>query len=147
MGVVVRQPGPGERAEWERRWQAYLAFYETELPPAVTDNTWTRLHDPEEPLFVLGAYLDGKLAGIAHYLFHRTNWSISDVCYLQDLFVDPAARQHGIGRALIDAVADKAREAGASRLYWMTHETNATARSLYDKLAERSGFIQYRRAL
>ncbi len=147
MAVVIRPLEPDERAEWERRWLAYLAFYETDLPAAVTENTWARLHDPEEPLFVLGAYIDGKMAGIVQYLFHRTNWSISDVCYLQDLFVDPEARGQGIGRALIDAVAEKAREAGASRLYWMTHETNDTARGLYDRLAERSGFIQYRKAL
>ena len=147
MSVGVRPLEPEERAEWEPRWQAYLAFYKTELPPEVTDNTWARLHDPAEPLFVLGAHIDGKLVGIAHYLFHRTNWSTSDVCYLQDLFVDSEARGHGIGRALIDAVADKAREAGASRLYWMTHETNDPARALYDKLAERSGFIQYRKPL
>ena len=98
-------------------------------------------------MFVLGAYVDGTLAGIAHYLFHRTNWSIADSCYLQDLFVDPAFRGHGLGRALIEAVADRAREDKASRLYWLTHETNSTARALYDRLAQRSGFIQYRKTL
>lgn len=147
VATVVRPVGAGERAAWEPLWRAYLAFYETELPPAVIDVTWQRLHDPAEPVFVLGAYVDGTLAGIAHYLFHRTNWSIADSCYLQDLFVDPAFRGHGLGRALIEAVAERARTAEASRLYWLTHETNSTARALYDRLAQRSGFIQYRKTL
>ena len=107
--------------------------------------TWARLHDPAEPMGALGAYVDGKLCGIAHYIFHRSCWSIGDYCYLQDLFVAEAARGRGLGRALIAAVEETARAAGASRIHWLTHETNADARALYDKLAERSGFIQYRK--
>lgn len=147
MGLAIKPIGRDERAAWEPLWRAYLAFYETDLPPAVTDTTWRRLHDPDEPMFALGAYVDGRLRGIAQYLFHRTHWAIADACYLQDLFVDPDCRGHGAGGALIDAVSERARAAGASRLYWMTHETNAAARALYDKLAGRSGFIQYRKAL
>ena len=144
---VIRALTPDDRAAWEPLWQGYLAFYETILTPATTDTTWTRFHDPEEPMFALGAFIDGKLAGIVHYLFHRTGWSISDNCYLQDLFVTPEARGHGLGRALIAAVVEKAREAGAARVYWHTNETNATARALYDKVAVFSGFIQYRKDL
>ena len=147
MAVVVRPVGPDERADWEPLWRGYLTFYETAYSPVVADVTWARLHDPAEPMHLLGAYLDGRLVGIVQYLFHRSHWYVADVCYLQDLFVAPDARGHGIGRALIEATADKAREAGAARLYWMTHETNATARALYDALAERSGFIQYRMGL
>jgi GNAT superfamily N-acetyltransferase len=145
--VVVRPLLPGDRVPWEPLWQGYLAFYETVLSPATTDTTWARFHDPAEPMFALGAFLDGRLVGIVHYLFHRTAWAIANGCYLQDLFATEAARGHGVGRALIEAVADKAREAGAARLYWHTHETNRTAQTLYDKLAEKSGFIQYRKAL
>jgi GNAT superfamily N-acetyltransferase len=107
--------------------------------------TWARLHDPAEPMEALGAYMDGRLRGIAHYLFHRSCWTIGNYCYLQDLFVAETARHLGLGRALIAAVEERARRAGASRLYWLTHESNAGARALYDQLAERSGFIQYRK--
>jgi GNAT superfamily N-acetyltransferase len=89
--------------------------------------------------------MGGKLTGIVHYLYHRTTWTVGNYCYLQDLFVAETARGLGLGRALIEAVCEKARAEGASRVYWLTQEDNATARALYDKLAERSGFIQYRK--
>lgn len=147
VAIVVRPVGEDERAAWEPLWRAYLAFYETELPTSVIDTTWTRLNDQNEPMFLLGAYVDGRLVGIAQYLFHRTHWSVSDNCYLQDLFVAPEVRGQGAGRALIEAVEAKASEAGAGRLYWTTREDNHTARALYDKLADLSGFIQYRKNL
>jgi GNAT superfamily N-acetyltransferase len=142
--VAIRPVGPGERADWEPLWKGYIAFYKATVSDETTSVTWVRLHEPEEPMFVLGAYVDGKLLGIVHYLFHRSTWTIGNYCYLQDLFVADAARGHGLGRALIEAVYDKAREAGASRVHWLTHETNAQARALYDTLADRPGFIQYR---
>lgn len=142
---VIRSIGDDERAAWEPLWRAYLTFYETTLQPTIIDTTWARLNDPAEPMFALGAYVDGKLTGITHYLFHRSAWSISDSCYLQDLYVAESARGSGLGRALIDAVTQKAREAGSSRLYWHTHESNRTAQTLYDKVATLSGFIQYRK--
>lgn len=113
----------------------------------ITTTTWSRLHDPAEPMFVLGAYLGGKLVGIVHSLYHRSCWTIGNYCYLQDLFVAEEARGHGIGRALIEAVASEARAAGASRVYWLTQEGNTTARALYDRVAKRSGFIQYCKVL
>jgi GNAT superfamily N-acetyltransferase len=143
--VVIREVKAADRAAWEPLWKGYQAFYEVALSDATTEATWARLHDPNEPMGVLGAYVDGKLCGIVHYLFHRSCWSVGDYCYLQDLFVREDARNLGLGRALIAAVEERARAAGASRVYWLTHETNAAARVLYDKLAERSGFIQYRK--
>ena len=110
-----------------------------------TTVTWARLHDPAEPMAVLGAYMGGRLCGIVHYLFHRSCWTIGDYCYLQDLFVAEGMRNLGLGRALIAAVEERARAAGASRVYWLTQESNMAARALYDQLAERSGFIQYRK--
>jgi GNAT superfamily N-acetyltransferase len=96
-------------------------------------------------MFILGAYIDGKLTGIVHYIFHRSMWTVGNYCYLQDLFVTEEARGFGLGRALIEAVYEAARNLGASRVYWLTQESNIQARVLYDKLAERSGFIQYRK--
>jgi len=142
--IDVRPVGQGERAAWEPLWKGYLDFYKTTVPPEVYDITWMRLQDPSERMHVLGAYVDGKLSGIVHFLYHRSCWTIGDYCYLQDLFVAPEARKAGLARALIEAVYREAHAAGASRVYWLTHETNATARALYDRLADRPGFIVYR---
>jgi GNAT superfamily N-acetyltransferase len=143
--VEVRPLRAGERADWEPLWKGYQTFYKVVIPDATTAVTWARLHDPAEPMHVLGAYVDGQLKGIVHYLFHRSSWTIGNYCYLQDLFVAEGVRNLGLGRALISAVEEHARAAGASRVYWLTHETNTDARALYDKLAERPGFIQYRK--
>ena len=142
--LVVKPVGKDERAAWEPLWQGYLRFYESSQAAEATAVLWQRLHNPREPMHLLGAYVEGKLVGIVQYLYHRSCWTIGDYCYLQDLYVASDARGVGAGRALIDAVYEAAQKAGASRVYWNTHETNATARALYDKIAERSGFIQYR---
>jgi GNAT superfamily N-acetyltransferase len=142
---VIRSVGKHEREDWEPLWCGYQAFYEVSLSDEITAATWSRLHDAAEPMFVLGAYIDGRLLGIVHYLFHRSCWTIGNYCYLQDLFVAEEARGRGLGRALIEAVYAAARAEGASRVYWLTHETNHAAQALYDKVAERPGFIQYRK--
>lgn len=147
MAVDVRPLRADERAAWEPLWQGYLAFYGATIPSETTDATWARLHDLAEPMHALGAELDGRIVGIVHYLFHRSTWTIGPYCYLQDLFTAEAARGQGAGRALIEAVYARASAAGASRVYWLTQEGNATARALYDTLADRPGFIQYRRLL
>jgi GNAT superfamily N-acetyltransferase len=141
--IVIRPIRADERADWEPLWKGYQAFYQVAIPDETTTVTWARLHDPAEPMDVLGAYVDGRLCGIVHYLFHRSCWTIGNYCYLQDLFVAEDARNLGVGRALIVAVETRARAAGASRVYWHTHETNVRARALYDRLAERPGFIEY----
>ena len=143
--IEIRPVGKEERPAWEPLWMGYLAFYKATLPPEQHDLTWARLHDPAEPMYLIGAYVDGKLEGIVHYLFHRSTWMKGEHCYLQDLFVAEGGRNHGLGRALIEAVYAKARESGSGRVYWLTHESTAVARGLYDKLAENAGFIQYRR--
>ena len=144
---MIRPIEPGDREAWTQLWKAYLAFYETVLPDEVYASTWSRLLDPNEPTWGALALQDGVPVGLVHWIFHRHNWTIADTCYLQDLFVAPEGRGTGLGSALIDHVAADATAKGSSRLYWLTHESNATARALYDKVAQRSGFIQYRRNL
>jgi len=143
--VIVRPVALDERAAWQPLWKGYLDFYRASVPPETYDTTWARLHDPAEPMGLLGAYAGGRLRGIVHFIYHRSCWTVGNYCYLQDLFVAEDSRKLGLGRALIEAVYQEARAAGASRVHWLTHETNATARALYDTLADRPGFIQYRR--
>ncbi len=145
--VSIRPVGEDERAAWNPLWSGYLDFYKTALTQDICDLTWTRFHDPDEQIFALGGYLDGELVGFAHYLFHRSTWAPKRYCYLEDLFVADSARGHGLGRALIETVYEKAEAAGASRVYWLTQSNNVQARALYDKVADNLGFIQYRKVL
>lgn len=147
QNVEIRPVGPDERAAWEPLWQGYLTFYKATLPPLATDTAWKRFHDANEQMFLLGAYVDGKLTGIVQFLYHRSSWTPGDYCYLQDLFVDDSARGLGVGRALIEAVYAKAKADGCSRVHWLTQNENAQARILYDQVADNSGFMQYRKIL
>lgn len=133
---------PWDRVKWEALARGYKAFYETTVPDAGYEETWQRLIRGDE-LHGVAARLDGEVVGIAHYLFHANVWSAGGACYLQDLFVDEAARGRGVARALIEHVADDARERGVPRLYWHTQQGNARARALYDKVASFRGFICY----
>lgn len=151
MPEIVMTPFiAADRERWGELRRGYLDFYQTQLPPEIYDRTWQRLLMPDSPIRGLGARLGGDTApliGITHYLFHAHAWTTREVCYLQDLFVDPTARRHGIGAKLIEAVAAIARERGCLRLYWTTKEDNAVARSLYDRIAHFNGFIRYDYAL
>lgn len=130
-----------DRLPWEALARGYKAFYKTEASPEQYEASWQRLLQRDE-VYGLGAKLDGRLVGIAHYLFHTGVWA-PRYCYLQDLFVEPGVRGRGVARALIGAVAAAARETGAQRYYWLTQENNTTARTLYDKVAQFEGFIRY----
>jgi GNAT superfamily N-acetyltransferase len=143
--MIIRPLKPDDRAGWEPLWQGYLRFYETHLAAELTDLTFARLTGGAEPMGGFVAEASGGLAGIAHWITHRSCWTAGDYCYLQDLFVAPAHRGAGTGRALIEAVSDNARRLGCSRMHWLTHETNNNAMRLYGRVAERSGFVQYRR--
>jgi GNAT superfamily N-acetyltransferase len=147
MTLTIRPLQPTDRAAWEPLWQAYQRFYEVVIPAETTELTWGRFHDPAEPMHALGAFDGERLVGIVHAIFHRSCWLPQWTCYLQDLYVASDQRGLGAGAALIEAIADLARANGAGRLYWLTDETNATARLLYDRIAEKSGLIQYRKAL
>jgi len=146
---VIRPVERGDYERWLPLWEGYNAFYgrsgPTALAPEITAMTWARFFDTYEPVHALVAELDGSLLGLTHYLYHRSTTSIAPNCYLQDLFTAEEARGKGIGRALIEAVYERARAAGAPRVYWLTHHTNETARRLYDTVAENSGFIVYRK--
>lgn len=143
--LTIDKLQPEDRAAWERLFRGYIAFYQRTLPDDEYERAWQRFQAGAE-IHALGAYDDGELVGITHFLTHA-HTNNADVCYLQDLFTDPAARGRGVARALIEQVAAWARERGCSQLYWRTHETNNTARMLYDRVAENRGFIVYQRDL
>lgn len=133
--------------DWYPLWQGYLTFYETTLPDEIAENNWARFFDDNEPVGGLGAYKDDKLVGFVHYIFHRTNWSLTSTCYLQDLFADPNVRGEGIGRKLIEAVYALAKDADCEQVYWMTQNHNKTARLLYDRIADDHGFMVYEKVV
>jgi len=149
--LIIRPVARHDYEQWLPLWGGYNAFYgrsgPTALDPEITRTTWQRFFDAYEPVHALVAESDGRLLGLVHYLFHRSTIAIQPNCYLQDLFTTADARGKGVGRALIDGVSEQARLAGSPRVYWLTHETNHTARQLYDKVAENSGFIVYRKML
>lgn len=148
-GLIVRPAVRADYDQWLPLWDGYNEFYgrsgATALAPEITAATWERFFDPYEPMFALVAEQDGALLGLTHYLFHRSTTSLLPSLYLQDLFTHAEARGKGVGRALIDAVCEAARERSIPRIYWMTYETNETAMALYDRVAEKSGAIVYRK--
>jgi GNAT superfamily N-acetyltransferase len=145
--MTIRPVHQNDYAAWRPLWDGYNAFYgregATALPESITARTWQRFLDPAEPVHALVAVNQGQIVGIVHYLFHRSTTRLTDVCYLQDLFTTPSMRGHGVGRQLIEAVYELAREAGSTRVYWQTQETNQAGRALYDKVAKHGGFIVY----
>lgn len=147
--LQIRTIRQDDFAAWKPLWDGYNVFYgragETALPDIVTQTTWQRFFDEAEPVHALVAERGGELLGIVHFLYHRSTTQIGMSCYLQDLFTAQAARGHGVGRALIEAVYHRAQVDGLPRVYWQTHETNTTAMRLYDTLADKSGFVVYRK--
>jgi GNAT superfamily N-acetyltransferase len=144
---LVRLIRRDDYPQWRPLWDGYNAFYgrsgPTALDERVTVQTWERFFDAAEPVNAFVAELDGRIVGIAHFLFHRSTSRLADVCYLQDLFTEEACRGQGVGRALIQRVLDTAKDAGSSRVYWTTQATNVAGRALYDKMADHRGFIVY----
>ncbi|MFV0475815.1 MAG: GNAT family N-acetyltransferase [Pikeienuella sp.] len=144
--LTIRPLAPADNAEWRRLWTGYLEFYGTSVSEEVYQTYWKRLlgDDPQDYSGLI-AEADGRAVGLTHYLFHRHGWKIENVCYLQDLYVDPDTRGTGAGRALIEAVYAAADKAGCPTVYWLTQEFNKTARLLYDRIAAETPFIKYQR--
>ncbi len=149
--MKIRPVRQSDFEQWLPLWDGYNAFYgragATALPAEVTQTTWARFFDADEPVHALVAEDGRELVGLVHYLFHRSTTMVALTCYLQDLFTAPARRGQGIGKSLIEAVYAQARGTGAGRVYWLTHGTNKTARRLYDQVAEDSGFLVYRKQI
>ncbi len=149
--LLIRPVTREDFAAWKPLWDGYNAFYgrqgETALSDAVTQMTWSRFFDAYEPMHAFVAESDGQLLGLVHFIYHRTTIHIGPTCYLQDLFTNEAARGKGVGRALIKAVYVHAKAGGANRVYWLTQESNTVARLLYDKVAEKSEFVVYRKPM
>jgi GNAT superfamily N-acetyltransferase len=143
--VTIRPLLAKDEAAWRKLWAGYLKFYRASLDDAVTSHTWARLMDTATKLDCLVAEQDGKVIGLCNYVFHDTTWSHQQICYLQDLYVDPKARGGGAAKKLILACEEAAKAQGAFRLYWQTQEFNGPARSLYDTITPRSSFIVYRK--
>lgn len=145
--LLIRPIGQDDFESWKPLWDGYNAFYgregATALPPVITRTTWQRFFDPAEPVHALVAQEKDRLVGLAHFLFHRSTTALELTCYMQDLFTLPAERGHGVGRALIRAVYGEAARAGSKEVYWLTHVSNQAGRTLYDKVAQHSGFIAY----
>jgi len=145
--LEIKAVAEGDFDIWLPLWKGYQRFYEVDIPESVTQETWRRFLDPVEPLHAALAFAGDRALGLAHTIYHRSTWTTGDYCYLQDLFVGDDARGLGVGRALIEHVYADARRRGAPRVYWSTHETNHNARKLYDRVADQSGFILYRKLL
>ena len=149
IGTIVRFVTAEDFSQWLALWEGYNQFYgrfgSAALPAEITETTWRRFLDADEPMYALVAEDHGQLVGLAHYLFHRSTIMLKNTCYLQDLFASKSARGRGIGGALIRAVYEQAQLHDATRVYWQTHESNETAMKLYDKVAQRSGFLVYRK--
>lgn len=145
--ITIRPLTAQDREAWTPLWRDYLTFYKSTLPEDIYALTFARLTGGAEPMGAFIAERDGQAVGIVHWVMHRTTWSGKDICYLQDLFTSEATRGAGVGRKLIEAVRQKAEAKDCFRVYWHTHETNLQAQELYDKVAEKSGFIVYRQPL
>lgn len=143
MPVAIRSVLPNDQPAWQRLWRGYCDFYQANVSDEVTQRTWTRILDPDSAIMCLLAESDGRVVGFAHCVVHENTWETQPVCYLEDLYVDPAVRNQGIGRALLEWLRNAMRAEGWARLYWVTHKDNRRARALYDEFALADDFVRY----
>lgn len=140
---VIRSALPSDEPVWRRLWRGYIDFYESDIAEEVTNRTWTRILDPDSAVMCIVAEVDGEVCGFANCVVHENTWETQPVCYLEDLYVRPAARGQGTGAALIEWLRNAMRAEGWARLYWVTREDNKQARRLYDRFAQADGFVRY----
>jgi len=140
---TIRSALPGDETAWRKLWQGYLDFYSAQVPDDITSRTWKRILDPDSAIMCIVAEVDGQVYGFANCVVHENTWETQPVCYLEDLYVLPSARGHGIGGALIEWLRNAMRAEGWARLYWMTREDNELARKLYDRFTKADGFVRY----
>ena len=145
--ITVRAASEDDFEAWYPLWRGYQGFYKADIPIEVSRVTWQRFFDPTEPMFCDLVEVDGTVQGLVHSIDHRSCWTVEKSCYLQDLFVATAQRGSGLGRRLIEHVYAQAKARGCAKVHWLTHETNLEAMKLYDRIAEKPGFVQYRKAL
>ncbi|MEO7852328.1 MAG: GNAT family N-acetyltransferase [Rubrivivax sp.] len=145
--ITLRAARADEYATWTPLWRGYQGFYKVDIAEDVSRSTWARFFDDAEPMHCDFAEVDGRVRGLVHSIDHRSCWMTEWSCYLQDLFVDPSLRGHGLGRKLIEHVYASAKARGCARVHWLTHETNLDAMKLYDRIADKPGFVQYRKAV
>ena len=146
MSVIIRSLEAKDSAKWSSMWTEYLKFYDSEVTIDIHEMSFTRVIDPNQKVQnCLVAERNGNLIGLVHFIYHAHNWKIEDVCYLQDLFVDPKARGQGVGGALIEKVYAMADLNGTPSVYWMTQDFNVNARVLYDRIGNLTPFIKYSR--
>ena len=144
MTVKIRKIEARDEARWRVLWDGYCRFYEREISEPITRHTWTRIMDFTSPVHAIVADdVNDGVIGMANYILHENTWTLTPVCYLEDLFVDPACRAVGVGKQLIDWLVAEMKAQGWSRLYWNTKENNYRARGLYDKFTPHSGFLRY----
>ncbi|MBA3772527.1 MAG: GNAT family N-acetyltransferase [Ramlibacter sp.] len=139
---TIRSALPADEHAWRRLWRGYCDFYGASVSDTVSNRTWTRILDPDSAIMCIVAEVDGQVYGFANCVVHENTWETQAVCYLEDLFVEPSARGHGMGRALIEWLRNSMRAEGWARLYWMTHGNNQ-ARRLYDEFSLADGFVRY----
>jgi GNAT superfamily N-acetyltransferase len=147
MNLQIRIPQNSDKQQWLALWQGYLEFYKEQLPQEITNATWERMLATDEKMYGFVAFDGDAMVGFVNYIFHRSTWAKGYYCYLEDLYVADEARRKGVAKALIQAVRKAANENNCERLYWVTGESNTVAKALYDKIAEKTEYFQYRLSL
>lgn len=143
--VTIRKLQNADKPQWLDLWQGYLHFYRADIKPQVTDHTFGRLCEDPQVYGLVAEDKDGNLLGLMNLIFHPSTWSSVGYCYIEDLYVSPAARGQKVSEKLFEQAYQLADEKGSDRVYWTTQEYNAPARSLYDKIGRRTSFVVYER--